>query len=118
MGRLASAHNQRSIVMSRIRGRDTAPELLVRSRLFRAGFRFRLHDRRLPGKPDIVLARFRTVIFVNGCFWHSHTCKKGQRRPSSNVEFWNEKLDRNVQRDAENQIALERLGWSTITIWE
>ena len=103
--------------MSRVRTRDTKPEVLVRSALHRAGFRFRLHRRDLPGKPDIVLPRFRTVVFVNGCFWHGHHCSKG-KRPRTNTEFWNRKIDANVERDAMVKRELERLGWNVVTIWE
>lgn len=105
-------------MMSRVKSRDTRPELQVRSALFRAGFRFRLHQRRLPGTPDIVLPRYRTAIFVHGCFWHGHDCAKGQRRPSTNTEFWNTKLDRNIERDRENRAALEKAGWNIRILWE
>src|SRR5688572_10400523 len=100
----------RSRVMASVRGKDTAPELTVRSALFAAGYRYRLHRRDLAGSPDIVLSRFRTAIFVHGCFWHGHNCERGQR-PSSNVEFWNAKLNGNRARDARNQSALYAAGW-------
>ena len=107
---------KRKWVMSRIHGRDTEPERLVRSFLHKHGFRFRLHRRDLPGVPDIVLPKYRTVIFVHGCFWHSHSCRDG-RRPSSNTDYWEQKLDRNAKRDARNIRSLRRLGWSCLTVW-
>lgn len=109
---------QRSAMMSRVRGRDTGPEIAVRSVLHRAGYRFRLHRRDLPGTPDIVLPAYRTCIFVNGCFWHQHNGCAASKRPTTNVEFWNKKLDRTIQRDQENLRALQELGWKTIVLWE
>ncbi len=102
--------------MSRITGKDTQPEIVLRRFLHARGFRFRLHRKDLPGCPDIVLPRYRTVIFVNGCFWHSHSCKDG-RRPRSNREYWNEKLERNARRDARNARKLRVLGWKRIVVW-
>lgn len=107
----------RSKMMSAVRGKDTAPEKAVRSALFSAGYRYRLHRRDLPGAPDIVLPRHHTVVFVHGCFWHGHKCRKG-RRPSSNTEFWNAKLDGNIARDERNRAALSALGWQVKIIWE
>lgn len=109
--------SSRSRLMARVRTRDTAPEIRVRKLLHRAGYRFRLHPADLPGKPDVVLPRFRTALFVHGCFWHGHDCPKGSR-PSTNVEFWNAKLDRNRQRDQSVGEALEREGWAVLTVWE
>jgi DNA mismatch endonuclease (patch repair protein) len=103
--------------MSRVRTRDTAPEMLVRSILHRLGYRFRLHDRRLPGSPDIVLPRFQTVIFVHGCFWHSHRCRRG-KTPTTNVRFWSKKLRRNKQRDVRVRRELTHKGWRVIVIWQ
>src|SRR5271166_412112 len=103
--------------MSRVKGRNTKPELAVRSALHRAGFRFRLHQRDLPGHPDIVLAKFKTAIFVHGCFWHGHDCARG-KLPTSNEAFWATKIAGNVQRDQANSETLRELGWSVITIWE
>jgi DNA mismatch endonuclease (patch repair protein) len=103
--------------MSRIRGKDTEPEKRVRSLLHTRGFRFSLHRKDLPGKPDIVLPRYRTVVQVQGCFWHGHSCREG-RRPRSNREYWNAKLDRNKRRDALNARLLRRLGWRRIVVWE
>ena len=107
----------RSRMMSGIRGENTKPELYVRSLLHRRGFRFRLHVRNLPGKPDIVLPRYRAVIFVHGCFWHGHDCKRGSL-PKSNVEFWEKKLQRNVSRDAQVMTQLRSLGWEPLVVWE
>ena len=108
---------QRSRLMGRVRGKDTAPELAVRRLAHGLGFRFRLHRRDLPGTPDMVFPRLRKAILVHGCFWHSHGCPAG-RAPTSNTAFWNAKLDRNVRRDAENEDALRRLGWDVLVIWE
>lgn len=107
---------QRSACMARIRSTNTQPELTVRRALHAAGYRFRLHRRDLPGKPDIVLPRHRLAIFVHGCFWHGHTCKDG-RRPRSNEGYWNPKLDRNLARDARRRQELSELGWKAVTVW-
>ena len=104
--------------MGRIRGKDTEPEKRVRSLLHRLGFRFRLHDSNLPGRPDIVLQRYRTVIFVHGCFWHRHLGCRYAYSPKSRVEFWEEKFARNVVRDRDAQVALVCAGWRVVTIWE
>ena len=104
--------------MSRIRGRNTGPELRLRSLLHRAGFRFRLHAKQLPGSPDVVLPKYRTAIFVHGCFWHRHPGCRNATKPSTRREFWQEKFDANVSRDARNQAALEAAGWTVLTIWE
>lgn len=108
---------QRSVLMGRIRGRDTQPELLVRRQVHGMGYRYRLYRKDLPGRPDLVFPGRRKVIFVHGCFWHQHDCLRG-RRPSSNRTFWDAKLDRNVVRDRENIEALEALGWSVLVVWE
>ena len=108
----------RSSLMSRVRGRDTAAERYVRKLLWGAGFRYRLNVRALPGTPDLVLRRHKTVVFVQGCFWHGHDCRKGRRRPTSNTSFWNQKLDGNVARDARNRARLEDLGWTVLVVWE
>jgi DNA mismatch endonuclease (patch repair protein) len=104
--------------MSRIKGRDTGPELLLRSLLHRAGFRFRLHPKELPGKPDIVLPRYRAVVFVHGCFWHRHDGCRNATTPSTRAEFWQEKFDSNMNRDQRNMAALEAAGWTVFTVWE
>lgn len=103
--------------MAAIRGKDTKPEMLVRSWLHRNGFRFRLHRKDLPGKPDIVLAKYRTVIFVHGCFWHRHGCSNSSM-PSARREFWEAKLTANALRDIRSQRLLRREGWRVIVVWE
>jgi len=108
----------RSWNMSRIRGRDTAPEKQVRSALHRAGYRFRLHRKDLPGRPDIVLPKHSTVVFVHGCFWHRHQGCRFAYTPKSRVAFWNEKFRTNVGRDRRNLRDLRRLGWKVVTVWE
>ena len=109
---------QRHYCMSRIRGKDTRPEMVVRRWLHSEGFRYSLHSRRLPGCPDIVLRRYHTVIFINGCFWHGHPGCDKSRMPRSNVEFGQEKIRRNKERDAQEVAALEALGWNVIVVWE
>lgn len=109
---------KRSEVMSRIRGKNTSCEILVRRYLFAQGFRFRIHDKRLPGHPDIVLPKYHTVIMVNGCFWHGHNACGLYREPKTNVEFWCGKILRNTIRDSKNQAVLEALGWRVIVVWE
>jgi DNA mismatch endonuclease (patch repair protein) len=104
-------------MMAAVRGADTLPELYVRQRLFAEGFRYRLHAKDLVGKPDIVLPRFRIVVFVHGCFWHGHFCPRG-KRPVSNVQFWNTKIDGNMRRDQHNRILLKAAGWSAVVLWE
>lgn len=103
--------------MSRIRGKDTKPETLVRKLLHGLGYRFRLHRRDLPGKPDIVLAGRRKAILIHGCFWHAHGCKIGQP-PKSRPEFWGPKLERNKARDAEVESALRTGGWEVLVVWQ
>lgn len=112
------SEEKRSQVMSRVRGKNTKPEKRVRSALHRAGYRFRLHRADLPGKPDIVLPLCRTVIFVNGCFWHQHPGCRRATIPASNRKFWKRKLTRTVERDEQNRASLRELGWNIITIWE
>lgn len=109
---------QRSRNMAAIKGKDTKPEMIVRKYLFSRGLRFRVQVRKLPGTPDIVLLKYRTVIFVNGCFWHGHEGCKYFRLPKSNIEFWKEKIERNIERDRESMQALLDLGWSVIRVWE
>lgn len=109
---------KRSWNMSRIKGKDTSIEVKVRKYLFSKGFRFRKNDKRYPGKPDIVLPKYKTVIFINGCFWHMHSgCKQG-RLPKSNVEYWRKKLEKNVLNDKLHIQQIERMGWSSIVLWE
>lgn len=109
---------QRSALMSRIRGVDTEPERRVRSLLHGLGLRFRLHASDLPGRPDIVLRRYRTALFVHGCFWHRHPGCAGATMPKSNRTFWSAKFRRNRARDRRNLAALAELGWRTIVVWE
>ena len=109
---------QRHRCMSRIRSKNTRPEILVRKFLFAHGFRYRVNVRNLPGTPDIVLRRFKTVIFINGCFWHGHEGCRYYVLPKSNVEFWERKIERNRNRDAANQMRLRLMGWSVVQIWE
>jgi DNA mismatch endonuclease (patch repair protein) len=104
--------------MSAIHAKNTKPELLVRRYLFSRGFRYRLNDPRLPGHPDLVLRKYRTVVFVNGCFWHGHEGCKYFRLPQTNTEFWQAKITRNAERDKAVQRALAALGWHCITVWE
>jgi DNA mismatch endonuclease (patch repair protein) len=104
--------------MSRIRSSNTAPELALRRALHALGFRFRIHRKDLPGKPDIVLPRYRTVVFVHGCFWHRHVGCKVATTPKSNTAFWVEKFDKNVARDSRSKILLEAQGWKVIIVWE
>ena len=108
---------QRSMNMSHIRSTNSKPEETVRKYLFSQGLRYRKNVRKLPGCPDIVLKKYRTVIFVNGCFWHHHDCGRFVW-PSTNEEYWHKKIDRNVERDKEEQQALEELGWQVLVIWE
>ncbi|MFP4164854.1 MAG: very short patch repair endonuclease [Chitinispirillaceae bacterium] len=109
---------RRSWNMSRIRSKNTKPEIMVRSVLHRMGFRFRVHYSKLPGCPDIVLPKHRVVIFVHGCFWHRHPGCRRATTPGSNKAFWKKKFERNVARDQEKRKDLEELGWRVLTIWE
>lgn len=109
---------RRSWNMSRIKSRDTKCELQLRSKLHQAGYRFRVHSAVLPGRPDIVLARFRTAVFVHGCFWHRHEGCRKAANPKSNVAFWQEKFRGTVARDQRNQERLAAIGWQTIVVWE
>jgi len=104
--------------MSHIRGRDTKPELVVRRWLWHQGFRYRLYVKTLPGRPDIVMRKWRTAIFVNGCFWHGHRCEFNRRLPETNAQFWHDKIVSNRERDARNQKALQEAGWHVIVVWE
>lgn len=108
----------RSRIMSSVKQRHTKPEMIVRSLLHRLGFRFRLHRKDLPGSPDIVLPKFHTAIFVHGCFWHQHKNCSKSRRPSSNQNYWNTKLDENISRDKRKERELSKLGWRVATVWQ
>lgn len=112
------ARGTRSYTMSRIRGKDTSIEKTVRSYLFARGFRFRKNDKRYPGRPDIVLPKYRTIVFVNGCFWHMHEGCESFHMPKSNVEFWTAKLTRNRDRDRRQHEQLRQMGWRVIDVWE
>jgi len=108
---------QRSEIMAKIRARNTSPEMTVRKAVHRAGFRFRLHRKDLPGTPDLVFPRHRLAVFVHGCFWHKHNCGLF-RWPKSNVEYWRRKIERNVERDRQAMSKLEESGWTVYVIWE
>ena len=109
---------QRHKNMAAIRSKNTKPEMIVRRFLFSRGFRYRLYHKRLPGHPDIVMRKYRTCIFVNGCFWHGHEGCSAFRMPKTNTEFWKKKITRNQCRDKQDLVALAALGWHCITIWE
>ncbi|KAA8825889.1 DNA mismatch endonuclease Vsr [Bifidobacterium reuteri] len=112
------ARGTRSYTMSHIRGKDTSIEVAVRSYLFRRGLRFRKNDKRYPGHPDVVLPKYHTIVFINGCFWHAHKNCPKYSMPKSNVEFWTAKLTRNRERDARQHAELEAAGWRVIVVWE
>ncbi|MGH9897838.1 MAG: very short patch repair endonuclease [Pyrinomonadaceae bacterium] len=109
---------QRSFNMSRIRSHDTRPEMIVRSIVHRMGFRYRLHKRDLPGKPDLVLVRHRKIIDVHGCFFHMHNCRYGKVIPATNAEFWRTKRKSNLNRDRRNMKLLRKAGWQVLIVWE
>ena len=114
--RISAEH--RSWNMSRIRGKDTKPEIVLRSLMHRAGFRYRLHDKRLPGKPDLVLPKHKTAIFVNGCYWHRHHGCPKATTPKTNAAFWTKKFEETVERDARKKTELIESGWRVVTVWE
>lgn len=109
---------RRSWLMSRVRGTDTGPELVVRTTLHKLGYRYRLYARDLPGKPDLVFPGRKRIVFVHGCFWHAHDCKLGRAQSKSNLFFWQQKMKANVARDSRNSQELRDLGWSIHTVWE
>ena len=117
---MADVHSKetRSYNMSRIRSKDTKPEMLVRKFLHAQGYRYRLHDKKLPGKTDIVLPKYKTVIFIHGCFWHGHEGCRYYVVPKTRTEWWLNKLNTNIQKDNNSKELLEKLGWNVITIWE
>ena len=108
----------RSRIMRAVRSRDTTPELVVRKLLYSLGYRYRLHSGLLPGKPDLVFASRRKVLFVHGCFWHGHDCPRGRRVPQTNREYWESKIRRNVARDELRLAQLQALGWKSLIVWE
>ncbi|MHA7812367.1 MAG: very short patch repair endonuclease [Phycisphaerales bacterium] len=112
------SQQQRSLNMSRIRNRDTKPELLIRSMLHRMGYRFRVQGKGLPGRPDIVFTARSKVIQIQGCYWHRHNCTNGRYMPKTRTEFWAEKFKGNVERDKRNLKKLEEMGWSCLMLWE
>lgn len=114
--RASSTSRKRSELMKRVRREGTTPEVILRKELHRSGFRFRLNVRRLPGSPDIVLARYRTAIFVHGCFWHGHECRAGQL-PKTNREYWSEKIRENRERDQRKSSQLEEAGFRVVVVW-
>lgn len=109
---------QRHKCMSRIRGKNTKPEMIVRKSAHKMGYRFRIHRKDLPGKPDLVFPRLRKVIFVHGCYWHMHDCQYGSVIPKTNTQFWQNKRQSNVDRDKKNMKALKKLGWKILVVWE
>ncbi|HBE78100.1 MAG TPA: very short patch repair endonuclease [Firmicutes bacterium] len=109
---------KRSWIMSRVKSKNTKPEIMVRSIIYHLGYRFRLHRSDLPGKPDIVLSGRRKVIFVHGCFWHGHKECKRSGRPSSNIWFWEEKLNKNIERDKQYLRQLRESGWDALIVWQ
>ena len=110
--------NKRSDIMSKVSGKETRPEVFLRKYLFAQGFRYRKNVKDLPGKPDIVLSKYKTIIFVNGCVWHGHTNCKKAALPTSNTQFWKEKISGNIIRDAENIRKLQELGYKVLTVWQ
>ena len=110
--------DKRSWIMSRVKGENTKPEIKVRSLVHAMGFRYRLHRKNLPGKPDLVFPRHKKIIFVHGCFWHQHEGCRSAARPTSNITYWNKKLERTIERDKENILSLVQAGWKVLVIWE
>ncbi len=108
----------RSAIMRAVKSQDTKPEMAVRRLIYRLGYRYRLHRADLPGKPDLVFPARRKIIFVHGCWWHGHDCKRGAREPKTNTAYWRAKIGRNVTRDRANLSALNALGWQVAVIWE
>lgn len=118
MGTDIFSTKKRSDIMRAVKGRDTKPEIALRKKLFALGLRYRLNVKDLPGKPDLVFPRHKTVVFVHGCFWHGHSCKRGNRQPKQNADYWKDKIARNMARDQKNTAELKKLGWRVITVWE
>jgi DNA mismatch endonuclease (patch repair protein) len=113
-------HNKktRSFNMSKIRAKDTKPEFIVRKFLFSKGFRYKLHDKKLPGHPDIVLKKYKIVVFVNGCFWHGHNNCKYFSIPKTRTDWWKSKIEKNISNDEKNIVELKKLGWKILCVWE
>jgi DNA mismatch endonuclease (patch repair protein) len=109
---------ERSKTMRAVRSVHTSPELLVRRIVFSLGYRYRLHDRRLPGCPDLLFPSRKKAIFVHGCFWHRHSCPAGRKRPKTNIPYWSSKLAGNKRRDLRNLVRMQALGWRTLVLWE
>jgi DNA mismatch endonuclease (patch repair protein) len=109
---------QRSRTMRAVKASDTTPEIAVRRLIHRMGYRFRLHRKDLPGKPDVVLPKLHKVVFVNGCFWHGHDCARGARVPKTNAEYWSRKITGNRLRDSANMTSLAKIGWRATVVWE
>ena len=109
---------ERSRLMAKIKGKNTRPEIAVRSLLHRVGYRFRIHVSSLPGRPDIVLPKYRTVVFVHGCFWHRHKGCKASTNPKSHKRFWSDKFARNIANDKKHRRQLRHMGWKVVTVWQ
>lgn len=109
---------KRSAIMRAVKSKDTKPELRLRRALHALGFRYRLNVKDLPGKPDLVFPKHRAVLFVHGCFWHGHNCKRGRRKPKTNAKYWQEKIAKNRARDTKNIEALKAMGWRVLIVWE
>ena len=109
---------ERSAIMRKVGRKNTAPEMVLRRELHLRGYRYRLHDKTLPGSPDLVLPKYKTVIFVHGCFWHRHEGCRLASNPKDNAEFWNDKFHTNIQRDIKNENQLKSEGWQVITVWQ
>jgi len=104
--------------MRAVKSENTTPEMIVRRLVHKLGYRYRLHQKDLPGRPDLVFSSRRKIVLVNGCFWHGHNCARGARRPKENSDYWQTKIERNVERDARNLEALQDAGWQVLTVWE
>lgn len=109
---------ERSALMSKIKGKNTKPEMIVRKYLFARGFRYRLHDKYLPGSPDIVLPKYKTAVFIHGCFWHGHSGCRKARLPSSNIDYWEKKIHENLERDRKKIASMEEAGWHVLVVWQ
>ena len=115
---MQQSKDKRSQIMRAVKGKNTAPELLVRKIIFSLGYRYRLHASHLPGTPDIYFTKKQKAIFIHGCFWHGHTCKRGNRIPSTNKDYWITKIENNIKRDERAITLLSEKGWSVLVVWE